>query len=344
MDYRTFGHTDLKVSKIGLGCQSLGGGLYYKDDQESIKTLLQAFDSGINFYDVSDHHSQGASERLLGQAFKGRRDRVIITSKAGLLFSAFGSFALRARPLLRPVSGFLRPMKGSLHFMRASQLRYDYSAKYLTQAVERSLQRLQTDYLDLFQLYKPSSSILEKGDFCETLENLKAQGKIRYYGVACLTVDDALICLKHPGISSVQVAISLIDQEAMTKLLPLAKEKKVAVIARHPRAIGLFTKTQSDIMGDTSAYSRTEFEERKKRAKAFRFLIKQDRTMAQAAIQFVLQLQGISVVLPRAVQREELKENLGALDAPPLTDEELARIRVSASNKRFVSDEADRNR
>jgi len=326
MNYRSFGKTDLRVSELGLGCQSLGGGLYYRDDQESIETLHQAFDSGINFYDVSDHHSQGASESLLGRAFKDRRDRVIITSKAGLAYSSLGSFALRIRPLLRPVSSFLRPIKSTLHFMRASQLRYDYSPQYLTQAIERSLKRLQTDYLDLFQLYKPSSIIIQKGDFCEALEKLKAQGKIRYYGVACLTVDDALLCLRYPGISSVQVAISLIDQEAITKLLPLIQEKKVALIARHPRAIGLFTESQSDIMGDASAYSRSEIEERKMRAKAFRFLIKEDRTMAQAAIQFVLQLQGVSVVLPRAVNRKQLEENLGALIAPLLTKGELMKI------------------
>ena len=112
----------------------------------------------------------------------------------------------------------------------------------------------------------------------------------------------------------------------MTKLLPLVQEKRVAVIARHPRAIGLFTDSQGDIMGDTSAYSRREFEERTKRAKAFWFLIKEGRTMAQAAIQFVLQLQGVSVVLPRAVNRKQLEENLGALTTPPLTKEELESI------------------
>jgi len=326
MKYKNFGNTDLKVSELGLGCQSLGGGLYHRDDKESIKILHKAFEYGINFYDVSDHHSLGMSEKLLGRAFKDRRDRVIITSKAGLMYSQAGSFILKVRSLARPVSGFLQPFKSSLHYFRASQLRFNYSEEYITQSVEKSLIRLQTDYLDLFQLYKPSASIIENGEFIETLEKLKGKGKIRYYGITCLTVVDALLCLKHPGISSVQVAISLIDQEAMTKLLPLVQEKRVAVIARHPRAIGLFTHSQGDIMGDTSAYSRREFEERTKRAKAFWFLIKEGRTMAQAAIQFVLQLQGVSVVLPRAVNRKQLEENLGALTTPPLTKEELESI------------------
>ncbi|MBI4228822.1 MAG: aldo/keto reductase [Deltaproteobacteria bacterium] len=326
MNYRSFGKTDLKVSEIGLGCASLGGGLYYKDDQESIKTLLQAFDSGINFYDTADSYGLGKSQMLIGQAFKGRRDRVIIASKIGIFYSTLGILTLRMRPLLRPVSRFFRPMKDSLHRMRASQKHYDFSPVYLTKAVDRSLKRLQSDYLDLFQLYNPPTSILEKGEFCETLESLKAKGKIRYYGVACVTVNDALICLRHPGISSVQVDISLLDQEAITKLLPLAQEKKLAVIARHPRATGLLTNNQSDIMGDASLHDQREFKDRRKKAKTFRFLIKEGRTMAQAAIQFVLQLQGVSAVLPRAVNRNQLDENLGALTAPPLTTEELTRI------------------
>jgi aryl-alcohol dehydrogenase-like predicted oxidoreductase len=326
MEYRSFGKTDLKVSEIGFGCQSLGGGLYYRDDSESIMTLKQAFDSGINFYDTSDHYSQGISERLIGRAFKDRRNRVILSSKAGTLYSSIGSLTLRMRPLLRPMSYLLRPMKISLHLMRASQKSSDFSAEYLTKAVHESLRRLQTDYLDLFQLHKPPSSILERGDFCETLEKLKDQGKIRYYGVSCARMDDSLICLKHSGISSIQVGISLLDQEAITKLLPVSQEKKLAIIARNPRAQGHLTNNLSDITAETYAKNQREYEDRKNRARKFQFLIKKNRTLAQAALQFVLQLDGVSVVIPRAINREQLEENLGALTAPPLTKEELERI------------------
>jgi aryl-alcohol dehydrogenase-like predicted oxidoreductase len=326
MKYKNFGKTDLKVSELGLGCQSLGGGLYHRDDKESIKTLHKAFDYGINFYDVSDHHSLGNSEKILGEAFKDRREKVIITSKAGLMYSQVGFFALKTRSIIRPFSRFLRPIKNSLHYFRASQLRFNYSDEYITRAVEKSLIRLQTDYLDLFQLYKPSTQIIEEGNFIETLEKLKTQGKIRYYGITCLTVDDAILCLKFPGISSLQIAISLIDQEALTKLIPLIKERNLGLISRHPRAIGLFTKNKDDIMGDSSAFSKEVFEDRKKRALKFQFLIKENRTIAQASIQFVLQLDGISVVLPRAVNREELDENIGTLSAQRLIDDELKKI------------------
>jgi aryl-alcohol dehydrogenase-like predicted oxidoreductase len=326
MNYRLFGQTDLRVSEIGLSCASLAGGLYYKNDRESIMTLRQAFDSGINFFETSDSWGQGDSERLIGQALRGKRDSIIIAGRVGIVFSTLGNLALRMRVLARPASRLLRPMSGHLYKARTSQKRKDFSSKHLTEAIHGSLKRLQTDYLDLYQLYRPPSSVLEEGDFCETFEKLKAQGKLRYYGVVCDTVKDALICLRLPGISSIQVDISLLDQEAITKVLPLASEKKLAVIAGHPRAMGLLTNNLSDIMGDTSSYDRTELENRKKRAKSLRFLIKEDRALAQAALRFVLQLDGVSVVLPRALDRHQLEENLGALIAAQFTTEELAKI------------------
>ncbi len=328
MNYRLFGQTDLSVSEIGLSCASLAGGLYYKNDRESLMTLLQAFDSGINFFETSDSWGQGNSERLVGEAFRGRRDSIIITGRVGVDFSTLGNLALRTRTLLRPVSRFLRPMSGYLYKVRTSQKRKDFSQKHLTEAIHGSLKRLQTDHLDLYQLYGPPSSVLEEGDFCETFENLKAQGKLRYYGVVCDTVNDALICLSLPGISSIQVDISLLDQEAITKVLPLASERKLAVIAGHPRAMGLLTNDLSDIMGDTSSYNRTELVNRKNRARSLQFLTKENRTLAQSALRFVLQLDGVSIALPRAIDRVQLDENLGALSAPHLMKEELEKIRL----------------
>ena len=288
--------------------------------------LLQAFESGINFFDTADHYSQGHSERLLGEAFKGRRDQIIIATKGGAVYSPIGGFALRMRPLLRPLSGMLRPLHLYLHRLRGSQRGHDFSPKQLTQAIHGSLKRLQTDYLDLFQLHKPASSILEQGDFCETLERLKAQGKVRFYGVACDSVYDALICLKYPGISSLQVSINLLEQEAVSELLPLAHAAQVAIVARNPRARGHLTDHFSDIMAETYAKNQREFEENKKKAEQYRFLKKENRSLAQAAIQFVLQLPGVSVVAPRTLDRRHLQEHLHVQQLPPLSQEELGRI------------------
>jgi aryl-alcohol dehydrogenase-like predicted oxidoreductase len=328
MHYRTLGATDLQVSELGLGCQSLGGGLYYRNDRESVRTLHAALDGGVNFFDVSDHHTQGVAEQILGKAFRGRRDAVLITTKGGYCYTPLGSLSLKARHLIRPASRLLRPFKRSLHLMRASQGRYNFTPDYLKQAIDNSLRRLQTDYIDLYQLYKPAVEIMGNAAFPDTLatlEALKDAGKIRYYGIACQWVAEALHCLDLAGVSSVQVAVNLLEPEATESLTHRARERRIAVIARHPRAIGLLTNAASDLMGDTSYYDQ-QHADREAHARAFRFLIRDDRSLAQAAIRYVLDLPDIATVIPRAVNRTELAENLGASAIPPLADGELGHI------------------
>ena len=169
MKYNQLGQTDIRVSEIGLGCQSLGGGLYHRCKSESIAVVKKALDEGVNFFDTSDHYSQGLSEKWLGEALKGRRHEAVLATKAGTRYTRLGDVAGRARPALRPISRYLRPLKVSLHRMRATQKRQDFSAAYLERAVEASLRRLHTDYLDLFQLHKPPASELAAGDWFETL-------------------------------------------------------------------------------------------------------------------------------------------------------------------------------
>jgi len=176
-------------------------------------------------------------------------------------------------------------------------------------------------------MHKPPTPLLEAGVFCEVLERLKAQGKLRYYRVSCETVAQAVLCLRHPGIASVQVGLSLLDLEAVAELLPRARAQGLAVIARNSRAQGLLTEVHHDITAEeTAAQTRDALEERTRRARGFRSLVKADRTLAQAAIQFVLQLPGVSTTIPRAVNQAQLQEHLGALRAPALTQAELGRI------------------
>lgn len=330
MKYRRFGATELQVSEIGFGGQSLGGGLYHRDDREAIATLRAALDAGITFYDTADHYSEGRSEALIGKAFQGRRHRVVIATKAGTRFSGIGQVALGLRPLLRPVSRWLRPSKIYLHQLRTTQKQGDFSSAHLRRALEASLRRLKTDYVDVFQLHKPPPSLLDDGAWCETMERFKTEGKIRHYGVAChhgpSMVDDALRCLRLPGIASVQVSINLVEQRAVASVLPLAQTRGVAVLVRNPRDQGHLTAAGSDIMAETYSQSPGEVAQRMERARRFRFLAGPRRTLAQAALQFLLQLDGVTTVLPRLFRRQDLAEVLGTLAAEPLRPEELSRI------------------
>jgi aryl-alcohol dehydrogenase-like predicted oxidoreductase len=325
MKYRRFGSTDLDVSVIGLGCQSLGGGLYHRDHAQSERVLREAVDAGVTFFDVSDHFSMGDAERVMGRTLKGVRDRIVLTTKAGYQYAPAARVALRLRGVSRPFSNLLKPAKSSLHRFRLAQGRFNYEPRYLVNAVENSLRRLQTDRLDLLQLYKPPRDLLTSDAVYEPLEKLRSQGKIRYYGVACVSVADAMTALRHSGNAAVQVAINCLEQVGVGELLAEAARKGMAVIARSPRATGLLTDSHEDLMGDSAAYAMQQTT-RLEAARRLRGLIRRDRTLAQAAIQFVLGLDGVTVVIPRAVSAAELHENLGSLNAPALSTEDQVLI------------------
>ena len=228
--------------------------------------------------------------------------------------------------MIRPLSKYIHSMKIPLHLMRAKQKRSDFSADYLSKAIEKSLKRLKTDYIDLFQLHKPSKFILEKGEFIETLEKVKQQGKIRYYGISTADNEDAFICFNYPGISSVQIMVNLLERRQVKEILNLAIEKNVGIIARNPRAHGHLTDELGDIMAETYARNKKEFEMKKDQALRFQFLVNPNRTLAQVALRYVLSLKGISTAIPRAVNRKQLRENLDTLNSPILSNEELEKI------------------
>ncbi|MEN8129395.1 MAG: aldo/keto reductase, partial [Pseudomonadota bacterium] len=183
-----------------------------------------------------------------------------------------------------------------------------------------------TDYVDLFQLHKPPPALLRSSDILTPLEALRRAGKIRYFGIACDTVEDALLCLKLPGIASIQITINLLDQKALSELLPRARDQGLGVIARNPRAQGHLTNDLSDITAETYARSQQEVEMSKTAAQAFLLLTDTNRTLVQAAIQFVRQLDGVSVLIPRAISRRQLDEILTAQNLPEFSEQQLHAI------------------
>jgi aryl-alcohol dehydrogenase-like predicted oxidoreductase len=225
MEYRSFGSTGLKVSEIGLGCSNLGGGVFGSDGHESIRLLDRAFDLGINFFDTSNTYGYGRSEELIGTAFRARRDRVIIASKAGMLPSSLGRVGKLFQPILRPVNGFLKPWRRTLK--SASSVRQNFSPTHIQKSVEGSLRRLRTDYLDLLQLHNPPIEVMEQQDVFETLDRLSRRGEIRYYGVSARTIQDAFIWLECPNVSTIQIPFNLLELDGSRDLFH----------ARHPKGL-----------------------------------------------------------------------------------------------------------
>jgi aryl-alcohol dehydrogenase-like predicted oxidoreductase len=322
--YRRFGSTELTVSEIGFGCARLGGIFQGASRADMVRTLHRAFDHGITFFDTADMYCQGESEMLLGEALRGHRDRVVIASKAGYCLPAQRRLIARIKPLLRPVIQRVGLRREHLPSGLRGSLSQDFSARYLQEAVERSLKRLKTDYLDLYQLHSPPASVLEGGEFLAPLEKLQREGKIRYYGVSCETTPDALICLRYAGISSLQVRLSLLDQSALRDVVPAAAAQGVAIVARECFAGGLLGKPIDAL--EMEAIIPDEAERAAKRHEIMDYhglAAGYARPLAQLALQFVRGLEGITITLLGMRTAEQLADNMRHLAAAPLSAEEL---------------------
>jgi aryl-alcohol dehydrogenase-like predicted oxidoreductase len=307
MRYRKLGNTGIKVSEIGFGAWGIGGNdsnsvAYGEvDDNESIKALRISNEMGVNFYDTSDLYGSGHSEKIIAKAFKGMRDSVIIASKGGTL----------------PHTGLYMPQ--------------DFSKRHLSEALEKSLQRLKTDYIDLYQLHSPKIIEFENNNIIETLQNFKKQGKIREYGVSVRSPDDGIIAIKKFKMPCIQVNFNLLDQRAnQNGLFDLAKSTGTSIINRTPLVFGFLS---GEISGNgnyskhdhRSNYPKEQLTVWANSTNLFSFLHK-DKTAAQAALRFCLDFVEVSVVIPGMLNVEEVKENLVSSNIPPFSDEEHERI------------------
>lgn len=317
MQQRRFGSTDLTVSEAGFGCARIGGVFEGSTKADLVRLLHAAFEQGVTFYDTADMYTQGESERLLGEAFRGRRDQIVIASKAGFCLPTQKKAVARIKPLVRPVFQRLGIKRESIPASLKGTITQDFAPAYLVKAVEGSLRRLRTDYLDLFQLHSPPTEVLEKGEFLDPLEKLRREGKIRYYGVSCETTPDALICLRYPEIAALQIRLSLLEQSPLAQVLPRARARGVAVIARECFAGGMLAKPLAAVNAAEITAELVELH---------RLAGQAGQPLAQTAAQFVLGLEGISVVLFGMRTAEQLAGNLQYAAAPRLAPAELSRL------------------
>jgi aryl-alcohol dehydrogenase-like predicted oxidoreductase len=312
MRRRDFGNTSLRVSEFGLGCARIGG-VFQSNARGFLDLLSFAFDSGINFFDTADMYSQGESESLLGTALRGKRDRVVIASKAGYSLPSRRRWAGRIKPLLRPLVQFLKIRRDQLPSGSRGALSQDFSPKYLQAAVEGSLRRLRTDYLDILQLHSPLLDVVERGEWLPALEELKRSGKIRYYGVAVDSIDAGLAALRYPGVSSVQFTLNLLERGGADALFPTAERQGVGGIARECLANGLLVKRPDEI--DLKGYCSSPAQEQQRAeqlAALRREAVDTGRSVVRSAIAYPGSVPGVSVTLLGARNIEQLASLLEA--------------------------------
>lgn len=293
MKYRQLGRTDLQVSVVGLGTMVHAGHFGPTDDADSFQAIEKALELGVNFIDTSDAYGAGYSETLLGKALKGRRDKVMIATKGG--------------------NTMVGPQRGTR----------DFSSSYIGRVLDESLQRLQTDYIDLYQLHNPTSDVIENGEVWELLEQRKQEGKIRYYGVSINKMEEGIAAIRGGRSDSIQIEYNLLAQQPRDEVLPAAIDANVGVIARVPLRRGLLSgkMTLADVdrfQGEdvrVRQYTREILARELPKVERFQFLVREPfQTLAQVAIAFCIADPAVASVIPGARNAAQMEENAKAAD------------------------------
>lgn len=286
MEYQQLGKSNLKISRIGFGCMSLK-----PNEPESEKILLQAIEAGINYFDTADLYDKGANEELLGRVLKRDRDKIIIATKAGNQWRPDGSG-------------------------------WDWNPRkeYILQCAEQSLKRLQTDYIDLFQLHGGTmNDPLE--ETMEAFEQLVKEGKIRYYGISSIRPNVIKYWSAHSNMVSVMTQYSLLDRRPEEETLDLLKQKNIGVVVRGSVAQGLLIDKASRSYMD---YSENEVS---KIAKTVRELSGENRTAAQTAIQYVLSHPAVTSAIVGMRTMHQLQEAVQTLNASQFQEKEMEALK-----------------
>jgi aryl-alcohol dehydrogenase-like predicted oxidoreductase len=305
MRYRPLGRSGIEVSEIGFGTWGLGGSAYGPtDDAESRAALNAAFDRGVTFYDTSDLYGDGHAEQLLGDVFRTRRDRIIIATKGGML----------------PHTTFDMPQ--------------DFSRAHLERALDASLRRLATDYVDVYQLHSPPIDLPNWDELTEMLSAMVESGRVRVAAISTRSPADAQLAVERHGFTVIEVNFNMIDQRAATSgLFAACVARGVGVIARTPLCFGYLSGTMTGdetfAPGDHRAnWPKEQLRRWAQSPHLFAPLVEgRGRTISQLALQYCLSEPAVSTVIPGMLTIPQVDENAGAGDRGPLSAEDVERIR-----------------
>ncbi len=311
MHYRPFGRTGWQVSEIGFGAWAIGADWGNVSDDDALAALHTALDLGVNFFDTADVYGDGRSERLLARLRRQRSEPFYIVTKAGR----------RLQP--HTADG--------------------YNAANLTRFIERSLQNLETDCLDLVQLHCPPTEVYYRPEVFAALEDLVQAGKIRYYGVSVEKVEEALKAIAYPGVQSVQIIFNMFRLRPAELFFREAQRRQVGILARVPLASGLLTGKMTAATAFTAddhrqynrfgqafdvgeTFSGVDYETGLAAVAALRPLVPTDATMAQLALRWILMFDAVSTVIPGAKNPQQMRDNALASELPPLSDAQMAQV------------------
>ncbi len=234
MQYRQLGKSGVSVSALGFGCSHIASVSTPYSRKEIKNVMASAIEKGVNFFDTADIYGQGDSERLLGSLFPGRRDNVVICTKAGLTLSASQAVVRALKPIVNPIIRHLPSARSATSNARKQREQQCFDPEYLMQCLEGSLSRLKTDFVDVFLLHNPPVEVLESKEILALMGTIRQSGKSRLVGVSCSTKTEAKAAIDIGEYDCVQLAVNIFSLSEHTELLNLAGERGIGVIAREP--------------------------------------------------------------------------------------------------------------
>src|SRR5437763_3438165 len=316
MRFRTYKNTDLTVSEVGFGLWTISTGWWGNfTEGEAIALMHKAFDLGITLFDAADTYGNGLSEELIAKAFPNQRDQIVIATKVGYDFVHHGEARGRGQ----------------------REIPQDFSPEAITHATDAALKRLNTDRIDLLQLHNIRMEQVYDDALWTTLEKLKTEGKVRYYGIALGPAIGWLYegtnCIRERDVTSVQHIYNMLEQHPGRAIHDAAtntdKDTMFLIRVTHSSGMleGKYTAETTFAPTDHRSHRpRSWLLNGVKKIDRLRFLESADRTLGQAALQWLLEDERVASTLPNIYEEAQLIEFAKAPECPPLTSDEMEKI------------------
>ena len=325
MKYRKLGRSGIKVSEIGFGAWTIGLDWWGKkiDDDEAIRMLKRAYDLGINFYETADMYGNGKSEKIVSQAFKDMRDEVVYSTKWG--YDMYDAIQIGHNEL---------PQK--------------HNPEFLKYALQQSLNRLQTDYIDVYSLHNPKMDAIKNDSLFISLDRLVQSTKIKSHGVALGPAigwkDEGLLAIEKRNITCLQTVYNLLEQDPGRAFLNAVRKNNddVGIMVRVPDASGVLTGK----VNEKTAFDKNDHRSNRKKEWIIEAMQKVEKmkpianargwSISQLAIKFILSQKEISIVLPTAIDVEEIESFAEMADGKYLSENEMAEITDLYNNNFYI--------
>src|SRR3989442_356800 len=329
MRFRTYKNTDLTVSEVGFGLWTVSTGWWGNfTEGEAITLMHKAFDLGITLFDAADTYGNGLSEDYIAKAFPTQRDEIVIATKIGYDFVHHGETRGRGQ----------------------REIPQDFSPDALVRATDAALKRLKTDRIDLLQLHNIRMEQVYDDAVWKTMEQLKASGKVRYYGIALGPaigwLYEGVNCIRERDVTSVQHIYNMLEQHPGRAMHDTATDagKDTMFLIRVTHSSGMLegkytAETTFPPTDHRSHRPRSWLLNGIKKVAHLRFLENSARTLGQAALLWLLADDRVASTLPNIYNEEQLVEFGKAPNTPSLTIEETAKIEELYSGNFGIEEE-----